>query len=343
MILGMMTLMPSICLARSRANDSILIYRMWNYYEHNQYDTIEVEKNLYMKLRFSIKRRNVLLYLVPTMYSIARGDRDYVSESYCKLTYHNAHDFNIRRQAICGTIPHHRNVMPMLFEMITPNLYGVHLYPNRILSPFHRSNRYFYKYRVSQQGSKVDISFRPRSSNTQLIKGVVTIEPATGRILTLSWQGEYDMIGFKINAEMDRSREGGPLPIYSTNEATFKFLGNNIKSTITTFFDCHTVLPDSIDNREDNTLMEKLRPIPLEQDEKEIYAASQQQEQKEAQNDTIQKGNNRLKEVKDVAWDFVGDNFINSIHTHTENISLNISPLFTTSRGSNSTIPYHYV
>jgi hypothetical protein len=328
MILGMMTLMPSICLARSRANDSILIYRMWNYYEHNQYDTIEVEKNLYMKLRFSTKRRNVLLYLVPTMYSIARGDRDYVSESYCKLTYHNAHDFNIRRQAICGTIPHHRNVMPMLFEMITPNLFGVHLYPNRILSPFHRSNRYFYKYRVSQQGSKVDISFRPRSSNTQLIKGVVTIEPATGRILTLSWQGEYDMIGFKINAEMDRSREGGPLPVYSTTEATFKFLGNNIKSTITTFFDCHTVLPDSIDNREDNTLMEKLRPIPLEQDEKEIYAASQQQEQKEAQNDTIQKSNNRLKEVKDVAWDFVGDNFINSIHTHTENISLNISPLF---------------
>ena len=328
MMLGMMTLMPSICFASRRTDDSILVNRMWNYYEHNQYDTEGIEKNMYLKFRFNAKRRNALLYLVPTMYTIARGKRDYVSESYCKLTYHSARDFHIRRQAICGTIPRHRNVMPTLFEMITPDLYGVQLYPNRILSPFHRANRYFYKYRVTRKGSKVDINFRPRSSNTQLIKGMVTIDAMTGRILSLNWQGEFDMINFKIDAQMDRSREGSPLPVFSTTEATFKFMGNNIKSTITTFFDCHTALPDSINNVESPALMETLRPMPLEQEEKDIYTAYQQQEEQEEQNDTIHKGNSRLKEVKDVAWDFVGDNFINSIHTHTETISLNISPLF---------------
>ena len=324
----MMIFMPGICFARSRTSDSLLVNRMWDYYDHCKYDIEGVNKNLYMVYHFSTKRRNALLYLIPTMYSIARGDKDYVGESYSKLTYHNANDFHIQRQVICGTIPHNRNVMPMLFEMITPNLYGVQLYPNRILSPFHRSNRFFYKYRVTQKAGNVVIHFRPRSSNTQLIKGEVSIDPRTGRILTLNWEGEFDMIDFKIDAKMDRRNQNSLLPDQSTTEATFKFLGNNIKSTITTFYDCSTTLPDSIDNVEDPALMKKIRPIPLKKEERQIYAARQRQEQAEEQNDTTHKASNRLKEVKEVAWDIVGDNLINSMHTQTENISLNVSPLF---------------
>ena len=328
MMLGMMVFMPSICYARSRTADSVLISRMWDYYDHCTYDIEGVEKNLYTVYHFSTKRRNALLYLIPTMYSIARGDKDYVGESYSKLTYHSAHDYSIHRQVICGTIPRNRNVMPVIFELITPNLYGVQLYPNRILSPFHRSNRFFYKYRVTQKAGNVVIHFRPRSSNTQLIKGEVSIDPRTGRILTLNWEGEFDMIDFKIDARMDRRNQNSLLPDQSTTEATFKFLGNNIKSTITTFYDCSTTLPDSIDNVEDPALMKKIRPIPLKKEERQIYAARQRQEQAEEQNDTTHKASNRLKEVKEVAWDIVGDNLINSIHTQTENISLNVSPLF---------------
>ena len=132
----MMVFMPSICYARSRTADSVLISRMWDYYDHCTYNIEGVEKNLYTVYHFSTKRRNALLYLIPTMYSIARGDKDYVGESYSKLTYHSAHDYSIHRQVICGTIPRNRNVMPVIFELITPNLYGVQLYPNRILSPF---------------------------------------------------------------------------------------------------------------------------------------------------------------------------------------------------------------
>ena len=86
--------------------------------------------------------------VIPTMYSIAKGDRDYIGEAYTKLRHQGTSNFDFKRQVYCSTIPHQRDVMPILFELITPNLYGVQLYPNRILSPFHRSNRYFYKYRV---------------------------------------------------------------------------------------------------------------------------------------------------------------------------------------------------
>ena len=323
-ILGMMVFMPSICFAGSRTNDSLLINRMWDYYDHSSYSNEGVEKNLYMVFHFSSKRRNALLYLIPTMYSIARGEKEYVGESYSKLIYHSANDFLIHRQVTCGTIPHHRSVMPILFELITPNLYGTQLYPDRILSPFHRTNRFFYKYRVVQTGSHAIVYFRPRSSNTQLIKGEANIDLATGRILSLYCQGEFDMLDFKIDALMNRNDEQSMLPERLITEASFKFLGNHIKSTITAFYNCPTTLPDSVDNVDDPVLMEKLRPMPLGKEEKSIYEARQLQEQEE-QNDTIHKGNSRLKEV---AWDIIGENLINSTHKQTENISLNVSPLF---------------
>ena len=326
-MLGMLISMPSICFARSRTADSLLVNRMWDYYDHCRYDENGVEKNLYMVYHFTTKRRNFLLYLIPTMYSIARGDKEYIGESYSKLTYHSTQDFNIHRQIICGTIPHHRNVMPILFELVTPNLYGTQLYRDRILSPFHRTNRFFYKYRVTEKGGYTLIRFRPRSSNTQLIKGEVNVDPRTGRILSFNFQGEFDMLDFNIDAQMDRRDPKSLLPDRLTTETTFKFLGNNIKSTITSFYNCPTTLPDSLDNVDDPALMEQLRPQPLGKEEKEIYAVRQRQEQEEEQNDSTHKANKRLQEVKEVAWDIIGDNLINSTHKQTENISLNISPL----------------
>ena len=325
MMLGMMVFMPSICFAGNRTADSLLINRMWSYYENNKDHISATEKNLYMVYHFSTKRRNALLYLIPTMYSIARGDKDYVGETYSKLRYRSAHDYEFLRQVTCGTIPHQRDVMPILFELATPNLYGVQLYHDRILSPFHRSNRFFYKYRVSQVGGYSVIHFRPRSSNTQLIKGEVNVDLYTGRILSLNCEGEFDMIDFKIDAIMDRRNPLSPLPDQCTTEATFKFLGNNIKASISSFYNCQTTLPDSINNVDDPALMEKIRPIPLGEEEKSIYEARQRQNTKSEENDTIQKSNNRLTEA---AWDFIGDNLISSTHKQTENITLNVSPLF---------------
>ena len=218
MMLGMMVFMPSICFARSRTADSLLINRMWDYCEISKKYLHSTEKNLYMIYHFTTNRRNALLYLVPTMYTIARGDKDYVGETYSKLKYRSLNDFDFHRQVICGTIPRHRSVMPVLFELLTPNLYGVHLFPDRILSPFHRTNRFFYKYRVSLVGGYAVIHFRPRSSNTQLIEGDVNVDLLTGRILSLVCEGEFDMIDFKINAIMDRRDPYSPLPEQSTTD-----------------------------------------------------------------------------------------------------------------------------
>ena len=87
LVLGMMTLMSSICFARDRSTDSLVITRMWDYYETSCKSVKGVEKNMYFGYSFGSKRRNVLLFLVPTMYSIAKGDKQYAGESYCKVKF----------------------------------------------------------------------------------------------------------------------------------------------------------------------------------------------------------------------------------------------------------------
>lgn len=318
-----MTLMSSICYASNRTVDSILINRMWNYYEHSE-KIVDGEKSVYIKCHIGTKRRNALLWVIPTMYSIAKGDRDYIGEAYTKLRHHGASSFDIKRQVFCSTVPHQRDVMPAIYEFITPNLYAVQLYPDGVLSPFHRTNRFFYKYRVTNIGSYATIKFRPRSSNTRLIKGEAIVDIASGRILSLEFQGEYDMISFDVKSLMDQRNPFSPLPDQCTTDATFKFLGNNIKAHVSSYFNCPVTLPDSLNDIEDLTLMEKLRPVPLDEEERRIVEDFHKETIEEEETDTIQKRSTRLK---DAAWDFVGDNLMSSKETQIENVSLNVSPL----------------
>ncbi len=318
-----MTLMSSICYASNRRADSLLINRMWDYYAHPE-RIIDGEKNVYIKYHISTKRRNALLWVIPTMYSIARGDRDYIGEAYTKLRHQGASNFDFKRQVYCSTIPHQRDVMPSIFELITPNLYAVQLYPDGVLSPFHRSNRFFYKYRVNNVGSYAIVRFRPRSSNTRLIKGEATVDIASGRILSFDFQGDFDMIGFKIRILMGQRNSTSPLPDQCTTDATFKFLGNNITAQVSSYFNCPVTLPDSLNDVEDYALMKKLRPVPLNKEETRIFADFQKDTMEEEETDTVQKRSTR---IKDAAWDFVGDHLISSQEAQTENITLKVSPL----------------
>ena len=296
---------------------------MWDYYAHPE-RIIDGEKNVYIKYHISTKRRNALLWVIPTMYSIAKGDRDYIGEAYTKLRHQGTSNFDFKRQVYCSTIPHQRDVMPSIFELITPNLYAVQLYPDGVLSPFHRTNRFFYKYRVNNVGSYAIVRFRPRSSNTRLIKGEATVDIASGRILSFDFQGDFDMIGFKIRILMDQRNPFSPLPDKCTTDVTFKFLGNNITAKISSYFNCPVTLPDSLNDVEDYALMKKLRPVPLNKEETRIFADFQKDTMEEEETDTVQKRSTR---IKDAAWDFVGDHLISSQEAQTENITLKVSPL----------------
>ena len=324
----MITFMPSICFSRDRSRDSLLLFRVWNYTQNHQQSTDGIEKNVYMSYTFQTKRRNPTLFLIPTMYSIAKGAREYVGEAYYKMRFHDAFRYDLHRQVLCGTIPHNRTVMPNIFQYMTPDLYNETLYGDKILSPFHYSNRFFYKYLIIPVNNNLFIvRFRPRTNNTQLIKGRAFVELESGRINSITFDGEYDLVSFNVTAAMNMTDERIVLPERCSTKIKFNFLGNKITATCRAFYDCPTTLPDSLDNVESREMMETLRPTTLPITEKEIYDKHDEArviaQQEEAADTTEHK-----QSLGDFLWDNIGYNLINSTYADAGPASMRISPLF---------------
>lgn len=327
LMLDVMIFMPSICFA-NRTADSLLINRIWDYSRNYSEPVNGVEQNVYLRYTFGSQRRNPTLYLVPTMYTIAKGERDFIGESYCRIKYRTPSDYDLNRQVVCGTIPHNRFTMSAMVHYITPNLYDISIYPESILSPFHRSNRFYYKYRVMQRyGNHATIRFRPRVNNTQLIKGLATVDVETGQVLSVNYEGEFDMISFHVNTIMSQSDGHQLLPERSMIDAKFKFLGNKVSSSFLAIYNCPVTLPDSLNEQDNRELMDSLRPGTLRHEDMllyEHYDSLKVQSDSVASDTTAIQKNNKMKEI---LWDIIGDNLVNSTHTNAGAFSMTISPI----------------
>lgn len=311
----------------SRRDDSLLINRIWDYRDLYATSVDGTEQNIYLRYTFGSEKRNPTLFLVPTMYTIAKGEREFIGESYCKARFRDINDYDLHRQVVCGTIPRNRFTMSAMVRYITPNLYGISIYPESLLSPFHRSNRFFYKYRVSYRYDRAVVHFRPRVNNTQLVKGTAMVDLRTGRIINVSFEGEFDMIRFHVFADMEDKDVHNLLPGRCITQASFRFLGNKVSATFSAVYNCPTTLPDSINEQADRELMATLRPIALKKNERALYSHydAQRQQSDSLKSDTaVIHKNNRMKEI---LWDVIGDNLISSTHANAGAFSMHVSPL----------------
>ena len=325
-LLGMLTTAwPSFCLARS-ATDSLVLNRIWSFRQNYTQSVNGVEQNVYMRYTFDTNRRNATLFLVPTMYAIAKGDRQFVGESYCKIKFRDVNDYDVKRQVVCGTIRRNRTVMKTLFQFMTPNLYDVSLYQEHLLSPFHRSNHQFYSYRIQLINNwQAILIFRPRVKNTQLVNGSALIDMNTGRIIDVSFNGEFDMIAFHVSAAMGEDIHS-LLPERCITDARFRFMGNKITASFSAIYNQPTTLPDSVSEQVDRELMARLRPIPLKQREREIYSQFDLARHT-ADSLHADSANRKKPRLEEKAWDFIGDNLISSLSAGNGPVTVRMSPL----------------
>ena len=327
-VLGILTGMPSSLFAWDwEKKDSLILPRIYAYSQYHQPYNDTITDNVYMKLRFNVERRNATLWLIPTMYSLAKDERQYLRETYCKFMYTNEHDYDIISQVRAGTIRHNRNAMPTLIDMITPKIYEESLFEGHILSPFHKANKRLYKYRqnINSVDGTTRIDFTPKLYNTQLLNGYAIVETETGRILRTVFNGEFDMINFRT--ELNYSNQGGRFitPWRSSTAATFKFAGNRISANITSMHNCKAEMPDSISWAEGKATMDTLRPIPLTVEEEELYEKTENYFPKPpAPEDTISKKPNFFKKI---IWDTIGETLVTPIRAESEQTYFKLSPI----------------
>lgn len=332
LMLGILTGIPSFVSAKVKV-DSLVMNRIFSYQRNFTQDVEGKQQNVYMKTKLQTVKRNALLWLVPHMYSVAKGSRSFIDESYSRLTFRNIDDYEIRRQVVSSTIRHYRRAMPVQEKFMIPNLYDVAMYNDQILSPFHRSNRKSYRYHIIAQGDGTAIvRFKPRFiKNTQLISGEAVVDYWTGRIIKATLDGEFDMITFHTTTEQGEDGASSLLPKTSKTDIRFSLLGNQILSTFEAAYDCPTTLHDTVDIKGDRELMATLRPFPLDSTDLKIYHEYDLEHPQE-EPDTVQTEEVDTIEHKhhynaiDLAWD-IGDQLISSLRAENENGYIKLSPI----------------
>jgi len=305
--------------------DSLVMNRMFDYSRQFVYNVNGLSTNLYTKHLFQTHRRNVTLWAVPSMYSIASGRRAFVNESYSRLTFKADGSYDRHRNVYLSTVPHNRNTMPPMEEFVTPHLYSATLYGDHILSPFHRSNRVFYKYfTLGIDDRRARLHFRPRYvNNTQLVHGTAIIDLATGRIIEAELNGEFDMLRFKSVTTQGDYGSQSLLPKSSRTEVDFKFLGNHVSSVVEAALGCEVTLPDSINVRGDRQLMDSVRPYPLSPGEQALYDS--RFSTTTADTATIATDTPRKRNYW--KWDRLGETLVSRLHYSNDNGYVRLSPL----------------
>ena len=256
----------------SNKKDSLILGRIYEYQKRYTPCIEGIEDHVYAKIRYNVERRNPILWLIPSMYVLAKDPREYIRESYNKVIFKNSHVFDITSQLITGTIRKNRKAMPTLIEYATPNIYDIALYNGYMLSPFNKWNRKYYRYTQHlQSDGTTRLDFRPKLYNTQLVNGYAIVETNTGRIIRTLLNGEFDMLSFRTEITQGKNGPQSLMPARCTTAATFKFLGNQTLALFDAAYQCDESLPDSIIQENSRQLMDSIRPIPLSETDKRIY------------------------------------------------------------------------
>lgn len=299
--------------------DSLILAKIYEYHQAHRSEIHNIQDNVYAKFRFNVEKRNAILWLIPSMYVLAKDPREYIRESYNDVTFKNEHDFTVNRQVVTGTIRKNRKAMPVIVDFNTPRLYDIALYDGYMLSPFNRVNRFYYRYRQYRQSNGTTrLEFKPKLYNTQLVNGFAIVETETGRILRTVMNGEFDMLSFCTDVKHDDADSLVLMPTECTTAATFKFMGNRVSTVFNSNYHQTKMLPDSINENELMQLLDSLRPTPLAESDKRIYEA-QAQRQREAEEaaaaDTTEHKENKWKHF---FWDIVGDNLVTPLAAETK-------------------------
>lgn len=321
--------MPSFLSAKSQSDSLPLLQRVFHFREQYDSNLEGVERNVYMKFRYDIKKRNIGLWLIPTMDLLAKSDRHLLMETYNRIKFNTLEKYDKKQQLVWGTVPHNRKAITPILELMTPNIYAPTIFRNHTLSPFHKSNSRFYHYSVTSQNNGFSvITFRPkRRRNTQLISGMAYVKTETGRIIQTVLSGELDGVFFNTDVIMGNEGINMFLPDLCFTQAQFHFMGNNIYAAFDAAYNCPVTLPDSLHNSHDRTLLDSLRPIPLIESEQAIYNIYDSLHPvRPAVPDSLKKKKTRSKAFLN-AFDIIGENLIGSINARSERASLRIYPL----------------
>lgn len=272
--------------ASSPLSDSlrhVVIDRIYHFRESLGTLPDSIESNAYMRYNVNVRRRNPAMFFVPNMDTFISGKHHLVGESINKITFFEGDDTSSDVIVNCHTLSKAgaRNI-PAMMDIMAPYIYNPTIFKSFIFSPFHRSNRRFYRYHMTEADSGlVEMEFIPKVKNPHLIRGTARVNPENGQVMQTQFRCEYRMYRLSFNIRMNdglaamsdtAGQAAAPLlPKELDVESKMRFLWNRVYTNYQSVYEVDFPLPDTLHDYQDRALMEQLRPYPLTDYEQGLY------------------------------------------------------------------------
>ena len=260
----------------------------------------EYQARVYIKGKIKIKRKNFILKYVPAMFRLQRGVREYFIESSSDVHYTAPNIYDQKVKAYSGTIRNHHGI-PGMVEYFNVNIYALSLLrDDRLLSPLNRKARKYYKYQIEdvlgdREYPEYKVHFMPKSHSNHLVGGYFIVSSLGWSVREIRFSGRWDLLSFRCFLKMGKLGDNDEfLPVSYTVDGWYNFLGNKLVGNYFTQINYDSIkynknnrgkrrvnkydLTQSFTLSCDTNVIcydpvkfTKLRPIPLDEEEKNIY------------------------------------------------------------------------
>lgn len=267
------------------------------------YETIvnDYRAGLYIKGKMNIRKKNLALRYVPSMFRLQKGVREYLLETYSDLHFTAPNIYDQKVQAAQGTVRGNRG-MPGLLEYFNVNIYSSSLLNDeRLLSPLAQNGSKYYIYQIDSvmgEANNLDyrIRFTPKIKSDQLVEGYMIVSSNVWSVREYRFSGRSELLTFCCWIKMGQvGKKDEFLPVHYDMDARFNFLGNKIDGSYTAILnyksielkekkvrkkekknynlsESYTLQCDTNVYKTDPTTFAVLRPVPLGEHEKMLYS-----------------------------------------------------------------------
>lgn len=329
--------------------------------EINSHRVKEYECELYLKGKLTVHKKNRIIKYVPSMFKLEKGINQYMHESVSSLHYTAPGIYDRKIKAVSTTFPNPYGEVFDFMDYVKFNVYGSSVMENKVLSPFSKQSRKLYQYYIEDvaenlEGKIYQIRVAPLFNSTQLLEGSFWVSDTDWTIKYMDVKGKYALMTYHLSMRMGDTEETKFMPQLFNLDLDFKFLRNHLEMNYTGWMTYSKVALFPPDGKEwlelrktrshnlstsytltcdtsqvslDPDSFNRIRPIPLDNEESVLYRERKERLMMQAVEDTLQKRLPVTRKKRNMVFlGQLGDALISSYNIDLSKVgSVNCSPI----------------
>ena len=296
----------------------------------------DYESEVYMRAYVKTNKKNFLYkytYLIPGFVLHDRKNDEGLIESISKLRMASSNIYFQDVNYINGTMTRRSDIAMLPFRFMSLNIYKESAPDESYLLPLRKTSAGYYQYKLisvetADHNPEYTIEYTPRYKNTKLISGTFVLEDSTWRVKHFTGKGSDLFFNFSFEITMGQDLINSYLPVKFAIRQAYTYFGNKVVNrynAILTYKNVklkeqtetrknlnlgnrYKVRMDSVPANVDSTFWNKIRPLPLSENEQLLlskYAEKRKKTQTEQQKEdtTDIKSATALKFAKNMVLD----------------------------------------